>query len=189
MKKVFLIVGRTAAGKTVLSREVCKRLDLKLLKSYINRPMRDGETEENSDHTFINTEEIESYRDRMIAYTDKISDGYIRFATIDQLLDCDLYIIDPNGIDYLRTLKKKMPELQDVEFIEIYIRVPHMTIKDRAKQRKDNIDTFEKRYSGESSQFDYYENHQQFKYHVLNNGTVEDGVHKLESIIKKELEL
>ena len=44
------------------------------------------------------------------------------------------------------------------------------------------------RYKNESPQFDYYEKHQQFKYHVLNNGTFEEGVTKLENIIRKELD-
>lgn len=181
--KVFLIVGRTASGKTSLAKEASKKLNLKLLKSYITRPMRNGEIAD-ADHTFIEPDKVDLYKDRMIAYTDKI-DQYVRFATIDQLLDSDLYIIDPSGIDYLRTCKFK--ELKDIELIEIYIRVPYTKAIHYALKRGDSLDAFQQRYDSESKQFSYYEHHQQLKYHILNDGDFNDTYNKLENIIKKEL--
>lgn len=183
MKKIFLIVGRTASGKTSLAKGACRQLGLNLLKSYITRPPRNDETEE-SDHIFIHPEEVENYRNRMIAYTDKV-DQYVRFATIDQLLSSDLYIIDPNGIEYLKNLD--MPELRDIKFIEIYVRTPYLLLKERANRRGDDIDIFRHRYLFESQQFDSYEKEQKFQYHILNNGSLEEGIQKLVHIIQKEL--
>lgn len=155
-----------------------------MLKSYITRPPRKGEVNGSSDHTFVNPEDVELYKDRMIAFTDKI-DEYVRFATIDQLLESDLYIIDPNGIDYLRTLK--MPEMADVELVEVYIRVPYIKAVGYARNRKDEADVFMQRYQSEAPQFNDYEKQQQFKYHVLNDTTFEEAADKLERVVKKEL--
>lgn len=184
--KIFLIIGRTSSGKTSLAKEICNRLNLKILKSYTTRLPRKNETLENSDHIFITPAEITKYKDKMVAHT--IINEIEYFATIDQLLKSDIYIIDPNGIDYLRTNKTIQKSIGDqIEFIEIYIRVPKSTGKRLAVQRGEDIDTYMQRYKNESPQFDYYEKHQQFKYHVLNNGTFEEVVAKLENIIKKEL--
>lgn len=181
--KVFLIVGRTASGKTKLAKEICRRLNLKLLKSYTTRPMRDNEISDNSDHIFISADDVYKYKDRMIAYTTINKVEY--FSTIDQLLESDLYIIDPKGIDYLHN--SKLPNIDKCEFIEIYVRVPKSTNRRYAAQRGTSMEEFTNRYKAESAQFDYYEKNQQFRYHVLNNGTFEDVASKLEKIIRKEL--
>lgn len=181
--KVFLIVGRTASGKTKLAHEVCSRLGLKLLKSYTTRPMRGNEDFNNCDHIFIDSSDVSKYKNRMVAYT--VINNIEYFSTIDQLLESDVYIIDPVGIDYLHT--SKLPELNNIDFIEIYIRVPKSMNRRLAVQRGDNIENFTMRYKDESEQFDYYEKHQQFKYHVLNNSTFEEVANKLESIIRREL--
>lgn len=176
-------MGRTCSGKTTITKEICKRMHLNLLKSYATREMRIDEDVHNADHIFINPDDVVKYKDKMIAHT--TINGIEYFSTVDQLLKSDVYIIDPNGIDYLRT--SKFPELNNIDFIEIYIRVPKSTIRRFAAQRGNDLEEFETRYKNESEQFDYYEKHQQFMYHVLNNGTLEEAVDKLEKIIRREL--
>lgn len=90
-KKVFCVIGRSASGKSSIVRQVAKDLDMKILKSYTTRGYRDSETLETSDHIHIKPEEVEKYRDDMIAYTDRVN--YCNFATKQQLLDCDFYIM------------------------------------------------------------------------------------------------
>lgn len=179
MKKKFLIVGRTASGKSTITRLAAEQLGLKVLKSYCTRPPRNDETE--SDHIFVKPEDVEKYRDRMIAYTDKV-DEYVRFATIDQLEEADFYIIDPYGIEYLKSL-----HIPDMEFIEIYIRVPTMDLAKRASVRGDSMEIFDKRFYEENEQFTQYEKSQNFKYHILNAGTINDSVVRLCNIVNKEL--
>lgn len=181
MQKKFLIIGRTASGKSTITRLAAEQLGLKVLKSYCTRPPRKGEHD--SDHIFVAPEDVEKYRDRMIAYTDKI-DEYIRFATLDQLEEADFYIIDPVGIEYLKSLN-----IPDMKFIEIYIRVPTMDLAKRALRRGDTTTQFDKRFYEENKQFTDYEKAQKFQYHILNNTTINEAVVKLCNIVSKELNI
>ena len=104
MKTVYCVMGRTASGKSTIVKEVCKRLGMKYLKSYTTRKMRIGETTENSDHTFIAENEVDFFRKDMIAYVDRVD--YCSFATKQQILDADFYIINPNSfIDLMENNK------------------------------------------------------------------------------------
>ncbi len=188
--KVFLIIGRTASGKTSMCKEMEVRLGLRTLMSYTDRPMRETEKNGNCDHTFVTQEEADIMlkdMSKVIAYTTSIEDGYRRFATIDQLQGADLYIIDPNGVDTLKLCKN--PALKDIEFIEIYVRVPYQKAKENAKRRKHTESDFITRYNQESKQFAEYEKRQAFKYHILNDTTIDVACDKLERIIRKELAL
>lgn len=66
----FLVVGRTASGKSSIVREVCKKLELKQVKSLTTRPPRDVELNNpDSDHYFVTDEEFESERDKGLQLT------------------------------------------------------------------------------------------------------------------------
>ena len=71
-------------------------------------------------------------------------------------------------------------------FVQVYIRVPNPTAKQRAAQRGDTV--FEERRKSEDEQFSRYEHDMPWQYHILNDGTFESGVEKLERIIRKERE-
>lgn len=140
--------------------------------------MRPSENPDTSDHYFISPGEVENYRDDIAAYTE--INGYEYFTTIDELERCDIYVIDPNGVEDLQRRTGGRFEL-----ITIYIRVPRNVAKKRAIQRKDKL--FDERISKEDEQFSRYEKDMPWHYHILNDGTFEEGVGKLERIIKKEL--
>lgn len=178
MKK-FLVLGRTASGKSTIVKNAAEKLNMTVLKSYCTRPPRNGESD--TDHIFVKPEDVEKYTDDMIAYTDKI-DEYERFATLEQFLKSDFYIIDPVGVQYLKSLN-----IPNVELVEIYIRVPTMELAKRAKKRGDKMTDFDKRFYEENDQFTEYEKEQKFKWHVLNNTTIDDAVNKLCSIVDKEI--
>lgn len=64
----------------------------------------------------------------MIAYTDRV--GYCNFATKQQLLDNDFYIINPTGYYELKLKTKDM----DIELVPIMVNVPYNNIRtSRAK--------------------------------------------------------
>ena len=120
-----------------MCKEMEARLGLHTLMSYTDRPMRETEKKGRCDHTFVTKEEADMLlkdTSKVIAYTTSIEDGYRRFATIDQLQNADLYIIDPNGVDTLKLCKN--PVLENMEFVEIYVRVPYQKAKENAKRRK-----------------------------------------------------
>ena len=162
MHNLYLVVGRTASGKDSLTRAIADKLNLKILSSYATRPKRPGETTE---HIFISPEDIEQYKDDIVAYT-KIGE-YEYFSTKQQLLESDFYIIDPNGVEFLQ---KKLKNIEGIEIHIIYIAADYITRKHRAlNSRKDNLEVFEKRCAAEEDQFIDFECSQGWHKRIQNN--------------------
>jgi guanylate kinase len=161
MHNLYLIVGRTASGKDSLTRAVAEKYNLKILSSYTTRPKRPGETNE---HIFIAPEDVFKYQDDIVAYT-KIGE-YEYFSTKQQLLESDVYIIDPKGVKYM---KDKLKDIPDVDFHIIYISADYITRKHRAlNNRKDREDVFELRCAAEESQFVDFECNQDWNKRIQN---------------------
>lgn len=181
-KKIFLIVGRTSSGKSSITRAVCQALGLKQVKSYTTRPMRESEKKnpDASEHYFITEEEVKQYENDIAAYTE--INGYKYFTTKEILNQSDCYVIDPNGIE---DLKKRCSD--DYDFITIYLRRPKSGIKRSYLQRGDSFKSFSARYDAENEQFTQYELKGDWDYHILNNGTFDEGVEKMKRIITKVL--
>lgn len=135
--KVFCIIGRSASGKSTLTKNVANKLNMRILKSYTTRTMRKGETFDNSDHVFITNKEVDLYKNNMIAYTER--SGYCSFATKQQILESDFYIINPDGYN---ELKQNIKDL-NVELIPVYIKIPYSENIKRAKARGDYDSWFE----------------------------------------------
>ena len=152
---------------------------MKVLKSYTTREPRKNETDEISDHTFINPEDVEKYRDDIVAYTERV--GYCSFATKQQLLDADFYVINPTGYYELKLKTKDM----DINLVPIYITVPYRTLIERAKKRGD-FESWKENYIKESDEFSQFERSNLIDYRVLNDGSIDDSVNKLIRIINKD---
>jgi guanylate kinase len=176
-KTIFLIAGRSAVGKSSLAREACKRLGLKMVKSYTTRPMRPNEDSETSDHIFITPEEVEQFRQDIVAYT-RIN-GYEYFVTSDILSQSDVYVIDPNGID---SLIRNVGE--SYRFVQIYISTPYKIALERAIKRGDKH--FEERRISENSQFEQYEKNEPWDYFIGNTGDFESTVELLVDIMNNK---
>ena len=146
MHTIFLIVGESGSGKDTLVSNICNDCNYKQLLSYATRPKRvnEGET-----HRFISPSEVEHYKDEIVAYT-KIGE-YEYFATKSQLKEADFYIIDYEGVKYMKNLNIDM---SDIRFVTIFINTPRHIREQRVLQtRKDNITTFYKRCFNEDMQF------------------------------------
>ena len=107
MKNIYLIVGCSGSGKTAITEKLEELYNLKSIQSYTTRkPRYDGET----GHTFISNEEFDELLD-MVAYTEFAGNRYC--ATTEQVENNDLYVIDPNGVDYfIKSYKgKKTPKI------------------------------------------------------------------------------
>ena len=146
MHTVFLIVGESGSGKDSLVAKLCEEHKYSQLKSYATRPRRENEGDT---HTFIAPNEVEQYKDQMIAYT-KIGE-FEYFATKDQLQKSDFYVIDYRGIEYMHNLKM---DFSDIRFVTIFIHLPRELREERVlNDRNDNALTFYKRCFNESIQF------------------------------------
>lgn len=94
-KNIYLIVGPSGSGKTTLCNILEEEYGLKMLNSYTTRPPRyEGEV----GHVFVTKEEFEQLQDKC-AYT--YFNGYEYCATIEQIDESDLYVIDPDGVEFL----------------------------------------------------------------------------------------
>ena len=146
-----LIVGRTATGKDRLANEL-KGRGMTLLKSYTTRPKRSADEDT---HTFITNEEYEKMdKDTIAAYTEINGNKY--FATKDDVLNCDVYIIDVNG---LRQISESMPDTPII--------VVHMTANEEERKKRfikrsgldENkaLKEYEERTESENTQFSEFE--------------------------------
>lgn len=179
MRKIYCIVGRTSTGKSTIVKKVSEILNMKILKSYTTRDMRKNETEENSDHIFIDKNDVEKYKNDMVAYTDRC--GYCSFATKQQLFDNDFYVINPQG--YYELIEKTQD--MDIKLVVIYITVPYMKIVERAKKRGD-FQSWQENYLKEDEEFTKFEKSNDIDYRILNDGQIDIGVKKMIHIIERD---
>ena len=98
-KPLFLFVGRSASGKTTIANMLSEKLGYVQVESYTTRPPRyEGER----GHTFVSEEEFNNLRG-LAAYT--FYNGNHYGTTFDQLNECDIYVIDVDGV---KSLLKKL---------------------------------------------------------------------------------
>lgn len=177
MRKLVCIVGETASGKDFVARYLRKAFGLKDVCSHTTRPPREGEIN-GREHWFNTQEEFDSIRatEKICAYT-KIeksnsgSVGYEYCATLEDVQSADLYIIDPNGIDYLET------HFPEISLLIIYIDASKEIRKARALSRdKSQEKAFEARYDNEHEQFERFRNNGAWDYVVVNENISESAL-------------
>ena len=176
---LYCIIGKTGSGKTTITKNVADKLNKKILKSYTTRNRRNNETDENADHTFVIPDEVEQYRADMVAYTDRV--GYCSFATKQQLMDADFYIINPSGYYELQTNTKDM----DIRLVAIYITTPIRILENRVKKRGD-FETWKENYINESEEFSHFEKSNMIDYRILNDRDIDAATEKLITIMDKD---
>lgn len=150
----FLVVGKSSSGKDTLVNYVCEELGLQQLKSCTTRPVR---CENENTHVFITPEESKLIQsvEEIIAYT-KIG-KFEYFATYSQFINSDIYIIDPNGVQYLKD--KYEQELLDdgIRLVIIYIYTDDDLRVQRAMLRNNDIRVYNQRCIDEAEQFNKFE--------------------------------
>lgn len=178
---IFCVIGHTACGKSTITRLAAQKLNMKVLKSYTTRkPRKDEISNDDADHTFIDASEVSKYKDDMVAYTDRV--GYCNFMTKQLLMDSDFCIINPSGY---YELKDKIKQLQlDINLVAIYITVPYMRIKERAKKRGD-LKSWEENYNNEAQEFRDFEKSDAIDYRILNDMCLNESVDRMVHIVMK----
>lgn len=144
MHTVFLIIGKSGAGKDTIVKELCDRYGYKRLISYTTRQRRyEGE----NTHTFISEMEYVTHRDNgdIVAYT--FYNGNHYFATMGQLYECDLYVIDPAGVNYLKERAKH------INLIGIYLDIDSTGQMVRMLKRGDRFDQAVRRIENDREAF------------------------------------
>ncbi len=98
---LFLITGPSGSGKTTLCDQLCTISWLKSVESYTTRkPRYEGER----GHIFVESyvDWLKTHPAPVAAYTKFDNNEY--WTTIQQLEEADLYVIDPAGVCYMRSL-------------------------------------------------------------------------------------
>ena len=144
-KYLYLVVGRSGAGKTATVKELCQLHNLTEVISYTTRPRRKNE---GNTHVFVNQLEFEMIRSDISGYT--FFNGYEYASTNQQLCCSDLYVIDPKGIKYFKT-KYRYSDSRPYKII--YIDVDKSDCKARMLMRGDSPKDIEKRSANDDVEF------------------------------------
>ena len=185
--KVICIVGETGSGKDTLVNNAIKKsfYELRKVCSYTDRPMRKGETD-GVEHYFITTEEFnklkEERNDDILAYThikdesQKNYTGYQYMALTDELKKSHIYIIDYEGLKFL---KEKYDN--KIYIVTVYIYASFFTRLKRAKaSRSDFKKEFRKRVRAEKAQFKEFKKLKLYDYKIENgNGKLDNASDQL----------
>lgn len=121
-KPLFLFIGKSASGKTTIANMLEKREGMKQVQSYTTRPPRfEGET----GHKFITDEECNELED-IIAST--LYNGYWYCATLEQINEADIYVIDVTGArELLHNSNKINRNINIIYFdVSVYERIKRM---------------------------------------------------------------
>lgn len=102
--KLITITGPSGAGKDTVARMLSEMGGYKVLCSYTTRPKREGEID-GVEHYFVDKCNIP--HDKMLAYTQY--GGYEYWATIDQVKNKSIYVIDEDG---LKNLCERFPNIE-----------------------------------------------------------------------------
>lgn len=140
---IYLFIGRSGSGKTTVAN--CMKLFYrwKTVDSYTTRsPRYDGE----DGHVFVTKEEFDLLPQRC-AYT--LFDGHEYCATSEQVDRADIYIIDPDGLDYFMKhyhgIKKP---------IAVWFDLPTQVLKKRLSERQgENFISAERRMENDNKKF------------------------------------
>ena len=119
-KPLFLFVGRSASGKTIIADLLEEQYAYKQVQSYTTRqPRYDGEI----GHIFVTKEEFNDLGE-LAAYT--LYDNNEYGTTFKQLDECDIYVIDVPGVETL--LQKEIDRPIVVIYFDttVYTRITRM---------------------------------------------------------------
>lgn len=131
----IILIGESGSGKDTISDYLKNTYNLKPLKSYTTRPKR---TSDEDTHTFITLEEYKQIDDK-----DKIAETFFNnnyyCATINQLNESDIYIVDKQGLDMLHNNYKEPFKVFYIYVVE-NVRYKRLVNRDGEAKAKERIE-------------------------------------------------
>lgn len=133
---MIFLIGASGSGKSTLAKRLVDK-GYKEVVSYTTRPKR---YEDEGGHIFV-----DKYSGDGVAYSK--FNGYEYWCTQEQLDECDVYVVDWNGIDMLR---ERIDGERDVV---VYIDVSEEERRRRMKLRGDSDEMIESRIENDRKMF------------------------------------
>lgn len=135
--KLICLLGVSGSGKSTIANRLERLYGYVQAKSYTTRPIRTECEGDELTHTFIESIEVDKYRDDIVAYNKYNENEY--FVTREMLKGCNIYVVDKEG---LIQLKKNY---HDKLIIPIYIKCDSSIASKRMADRGDSDEQIMKR--------------------------------------------
>ena len=147
MNKNLLIalLGTSGCGKSTIAKKLERKHNLVSVKSYTTRKPRENNPSDLETHTFITFDDVEQYRDEIVASCTFNNNFY--FTTKSQLQGCQIYVIDGCG------LKQLKENYHEKEIISIYLDVPPEITSHRMSKRGDSDEAIMQRLQHDAEAF------------------------------------
>lgn len=126
---LFCLCGRSGCGKSTIAERLNRKYGYVQAKSYTTRPIREECEGDELTHTFITRDEIDNYKDDIVAYNEYNGNAY--FVTRKMLEGCQLYVVDKEGL--LQLYK----DYHDKDILAIYIDCDSSIASRRMAERGD----------------------------------------------------
>ena len=133
---LLCLIGKSGSGKSTISSRLERRFGYVQAKSYTTRPMRDSPEDENT-HTFITREQIDDFKDDIVAYNEYNGNAY--FVTRKMLEGCQIYVVDREGLIQL------YKNYHNKDILSIYIDCDSSIASRRMAERGDTDEQIMKR--------------------------------------------
>ena len=144
-RTIILLVGKSGSGKSTLAQHMVEHYGWKEVLSYTTRPPR---YPDEATHLFVDDAHFDDLErtENICAYTE--FDGHRYGATDTQVDKADIYVIDPDGVEYfLRAYKgRKVP-------IVVYLKAPDELLVKRMKRRGDSEEKIKARIENDKVKF------------------------------------
>lgn len=177
---IYCLMGMSGTGKTVIAREVSKRLKIPLIVSYTSRPMRIGETKD-IDYHFVDNKHFDDNFDDFIemreytVYNGSVwKYGYKKSDFKDKSKDY-LVIVETDGLKAFKEyfgIDRLRPILVNSQIGDLYLRL---------KNRGDNPKEIERRINDDRQKFKHFIGTEQYE-NVYNYYDIEFAI---KQVIKK----
>ena len=181
-KKLLCIAGESGRGKDTVGKMLKKR-GYKDVCSFTTRPMRETETQ-NVEHHFVSEAEanrvLKEHSQEVLAYTEIGDVKY--FALTHDIVDADFYIIDPKGIEYLKSAYGYAFDL----FV-CYVTCDRDLAWSRINhnERGDSKEEFDNRCEKEGMQFNNFSKLKQYDHVIVNSGSLKELEEKVEEMLMR----